>query len=89
MGHYASMCSFKEEDNPNQSKRQRSLAQRRCFGCHEKGHKIEACANRAKVPSGKPGGTGFTLETPYETQQGISEGSSKIQREEWLRDKCK
>jgi hypothetical protein len=26
MGHYASMCSFKEEDNPNQSKRQRSLA---------------------------------------------------------------
>jgi phage shock protein A len=59
MGHYASMCSFKEEDNPNQSKRQRSIAQRRCFGCHEKGHKIEACINRAKVPSGKPGGTGF------------------------------
>jgi hypothetical protein len=47
MGHYASMCSFKQEDNSNQSKRQRSLAQRRCFGCHEKGHKIEACTNRA------------------------------------------
>jgi hypothetical protein len=60
MGHYASMCSFKEEDNPNQSKRQRSFAQRRCIGCHEKGHKIESCINRAKVPSGKPGGTGFT-----------------------------
>jgi hypothetical protein len=60
MGHYASMCSFKEEDSPNQSKRQRSLAQRRCFGCHEKGHKIEACTNRAKVPLGKPGGTGFS-----------------------------
>jgi hypothetical protein len=59
MGHYASMCSFKQEDNSNQSKRQRSLAQRSCFGCHEKGHKIEACTNRAKVPSGKPGGTGF------------------------------
>jgi hypothetical protein len=59
MGHYASMCSFKEEDNTNQSKRQRGLAQRRCFGCHEKGHKIEACINRAKVPSRKPGGTGF------------------------------
>jgi hypothetical protein len=59
MGHYASMCSFKQEDNSNQSKRQRSLAQRRCFGCHEKEHKIEACTNRAKVPSGKPGGTGF------------------------------
>jgi hypothetical protein len=59
MGHYASMCSFKEEDNSNQSKRQRSLAQRRCFGCHEKGHKIEACTNRAKVPSGKLGGIGF------------------------------
>jgi hypothetical protein len=41
------MCSFKQEDNSNQSKRQRSLAQRRCFGCHEKGHKIEACTNRA------------------------------------------
>jgi hypothetical protein len=53
------MCSFKQEDNSNQSKRQRSLAQRRCFGCHEKGHKIEACINRAKVPSGKLGGTGF------------------------------
>jgi hypothetical protein len=60
MGHYAYMCSFKEEDNPNQSKRQRSLAQRRCFGCHEKGHKIEDCTNWAKVPSGKPGGTGFS-----------------------------
>jgi hypothetical protein len=59
MGHYASMCSVKQEDNSNQSMRQRSLAQRRCFGCHEKGHKIEACTNRAKVPSGKPGGTGF------------------------------
>jgi hypothetical protein len=59
MGHYASMCSFKQEDNSNQSKRQRNLAQRRCFGCHEKGHKIKACINRAKAPSGKPGGTEF------------------------------
>jgi hypothetical protein len=59
MGHYASMCSFKEEDNPNQSKRQRSLAQRRCFGCHEKWHKIEACINQSRVSSRKPGGTGF------------------------------
>jgi hypothetical protein len=59
MGHYATMCSFKQEDNSNQSKRQISLAQRRCFGCHENWHKIEACTNRAKVPSGKPGGTGF------------------------------
>jgi hypothetical protein len=59
MGHYASMCSFKEEDNPNQSKRQRSLAQRRCFGCHEKGHKIEACINQSRGFSRKPSGTGF------------------------------
>jgi hypothetical protein len=69
MGHYASMCSFKQEGNSNQSKRQRSLAQRRFFGCHEKGHKIffdskkghkiEACTNRVKVPLEKPGGTGF------------------------------
>jgi hypothetical protein len=59
MGHYASMCSFKQEDNPNQSKRQRSLAQRRCFCCHEKGHEIEACVNQSRVSSRKPGGTGF------------------------------
>ena len=59
MGHYASMCSFKEDDKSNQSKRQRSLAQRRCFGCHEKGHKIEACVNQSGLHSGKSGGTGF------------------------------
>jgi hypothetical protein len=59
MRHYASMCSLKEEGNPNQSKRQRSLSQRRCFGCHKKGHKIEACINQSKVSLGKPGGTGF------------------------------
>jgi hypothetical protein len=64
------MCSFKEEDNPNQSKRQRSLAQRRCFGCHEKGHKIEACTDRAKVPSGKPDGIGFAkLVAPVSTEK--------------------
>jgi hypothetical protein len=72
MGHYASMCSFKQEDNSNQSKRQRSIAQRRCFGCHEKGHTIEACVNRSRVSSGKPGGTEFakpvvpvSLEKPH------------------------
>jgi hypothetical protein len=77
------MCSFKQEDNSNQSKSQRSLAQRRCFGCHEKGHKIEACTNQAKVPSGKPGGTGFakpvapvSLEKPH---MKLNKGFLKVQ----------
>jgi hypothetical protein len=85
MGHYASTCSFKQEDNSNQSKRQRSLAQRRCFGCYEKGHKIEACVNQSRVSSGKPGGTEFVKpvapvspEKPHMKLKGIFEGSSKI-----------
>jgi hypothetical protein len=70
MGHYASMCSFKEEDNPNKSKRQRSIAQRICFGCHKKGHKIESCINRSKVPLGKPGGSRFAkLVAPGSTEK--------------------
>jgi hypothetical protein len=97
MGHYASMCSFKEEDNPNQSKRQRSLAQIRCFGCHEKGHKIEACTNRAKVPSGKPSGTGFakpvapvsTKKSQEKLNKGFLKAQAQFRKKEWLNDKCK
>uniref|UniRef100_K3ZLD5 CCHC-type domain-containing protein n=1 Tax=Setaria italica TaxID=4555 RepID=K3ZLD5_SETIT len=44
MGHFASMCPMKKENNPALSKRQRILSNRRCFSCHEKGHKIASCA---------------------------------------------
>jgi hypothetical protein len=83
MGHYSSMCSFKEEDNPNQSKRKRSLAQRRCFGCHEKGHKVEACVNQLRVSSGKPDGTGFAKLmapiSPEKTHMKLDKGFLKAQ----------
>jgi hypothetical protein len=80
---------IQREDNPNQSNRQRSLAQRRCFGCQEKGHKIEACINRAKVPSWKPGCTGFAkLVAPVSTEKPqvkLNKGFLKAQ--EKFRDK--
>jgi hypothetical protein len=83
MGHYASTCSFQQEDNSNQSKRQRSLAQRRCFGCHEKGHKIESCVNQPRVSSGKPYGTGFAkpvaLASPEKPHMKLNKGFLKAQ----------
>ncbi|RCV38194.1 hypothetical protein SETIT_8G122800v2 [Setaria italica] len=59
MGHFASMCPMKKENNPALSKRQRILSNRRCFSCHEKGHKIASCA-RSGSYSGKIGGSGVT-----------------------------
>jgi hypothetical protein len=83
MRHYASMCSFKQEDNSNQSKRKKSLAQRRCFGCCEKGHKIEACVNRSRVSSGKPSGTGFAKPvatvSPEKPHMKLNKGFRKAQ----------
>jgi hypothetical protein len=77
------MCSFKQEDNSNQSKRQRSLAQRRCFGCHEKWHKIEACVNRSRVSSGEPSGTGLAkpvaLVSPENPHMKLNKGFLKAQ----------
>jgi hypothetical protein len=73
----------KEENNPNLSKRQRSLAQRRCFDCHDKGHKIEACVNQSRGSSGKPGGTGFAKPvapvSPEKTHMKLNKGFLKAQ----------
>ena len=55
MGHYASMCSNMLEGQQTLSKRQRSLAKRRCFGCCKMGHRIATCPDK----SSKPGSSGL------------------------------
>jgi hypothetical protein len=40
LGHFSSECPNKKSDQAKPSTRQRSLSQRRCFGCKEKGHNI-------------------------------------------------
>jgi Pyruvate/2-oxoacid:ferredoxin oxidoreductase delta subunit len=40
LGHFSSECPNKKSDQENHSRRQRSLSQRRCFGCKEKYHNI-------------------------------------------------
>jgi hypothetical protein len=40
LGHFSSECHNKRNDQANPSRRQRSLSQRSCFGCKEKGHDI-------------------------------------------------
>jgi hypothetical protein len=44
LGHFSSECHNKKSDQAKPSKRQRSLSQRRCFGCKEKGYNIVVCA---------------------------------------------
>jgi len=56
MGHYASVCSIKIEGQQTLSKRQRSLAKRRCFGCCKMGHRIATCPDK----SSKPGSSGLS-----------------------------
>jgi hypothetical protein len=41
--HFSSECPNKKSDQPKPSRRQRSLSQRRCFGCKEKCHNIAVC----------------------------------------------
>jgi hypothetical protein len=55
MGHYASMCPPKE-DQQLSSKRKKRLSQRRCFGCKQKGHKISECvsAQNRRLRNQKP-----------------------------------
>jgi hypothetical protein len=63
LGHFSSECPNKKSDQAKPSRRQRSLSQRRCFGCKEKGHNIavrpkeealkQVCQNRT-VQFGKP-----------------------------------
>jgi Pyruvate/2-oxoacid:ferredoxin oxidoreductase delta subunit len=42
LGHFSSECPNKKSDEAKPSRRQRSLSQRRCFGC-KKGHNIVVC----------------------------------------------
>ncbi|KAG2611289.1 hypothetical protein PVAP13_4KG129105 [Panicum virgatum] len=61
MGHYASVCSIKIEGQQILSKRQRSLAKRRCFGCCKMGHRIATFPDK----SSKPGSSGrYNPEVP-------------------------
>jgi hypothetical protein len=43
LGHFSSECSNKKNDQAKLSRRQRSISQRRCFSCKEKGHNIVIC----------------------------------------------
>jgi Pyruvate/2-oxoacid:ferredoxin oxidoreductase delta subunit len=40
LGHFSFECPNKKNDKAKPSRRQRSLSQKRCFGCKEKGHNI-------------------------------------------------
>jgi hypothetical protein len=44
LGHFSSECPNKKSDQAKPSRRQRSLSQRMCFGCKEKGHNIAVCS---------------------------------------------
>jgi hypothetical protein len=44
LGHFSSECFNKKSDQSKSSRRQRSLSQRRCFGCKEKSHNIAICS---------------------------------------------
>jgi hypothetical protein len=43
LGQFSSECPNKRNDQAKSSRRQRSLSQRRCFGCKEKCHNITGC----------------------------------------------
>jgi Pyruvate/2-oxoacid:ferredoxin oxidoreductase delta subunit len=43
LGHFSSECPNKKSDQAKHYRRQRSLSQRSCFGCKEKGHNIAIC----------------------------------------------
>jgi hypothetical protein len=45
LGHFSFKYPNKKNEQPKPSRRQRSLSQRRCFGCKEKGHNIADCQN--------------------------------------------
>jgi Pyruvate/2-oxoacid:ferredoxin oxidoreductase delta subunit len=44
LGHFSSECPNKRNDQAEPSRKQRSLSQRRCFGCKEKDHNIADCS---------------------------------------------
>ncbi|XP_066392259.1 uncharacterized protein [Miscanthus floridulus] len=46
MGHNASMCSNKVDDQATLPKNKTRRSKRKCYGCHEKGHEIGSCPNK-------------------------------------------
>jgi hypothetical protein len=46
LGHFSSECLNKKNDQAKLSRRQRSLSQRRCFGCKEKSHNVAGCPRK-------------------------------------------
>ena len=46
MGHNASMCSNKVDDQATLPKKKTKISKRNCYGCHEKGHEIGSCSNK-------------------------------------------
>jgi len=46
MGHNASMCSNKIDDQATLLKKKTKISKMKCYGCHEKGHEIDSCPNK-------------------------------------------
>ena len=46
MGHNASMCSTKVDDQATLPKKNAKVTKRKCYGCHEKEHEIGSCPNK-------------------------------------------
>ena len=46
MGHNASMCSNKVDDQATLPKKKTRRNKRKCYGCNEKGHEIGSCCNK-------------------------------------------
>jgi len=45
MGHYASMCLNKVDDQATLPNKKIRRSKRKCYGCNEKGHEIASCPN--------------------------------------------
>jgi Pyruvate/2-oxoacid:ferredoxin oxidoreductase delta subunit len=83
LGHFSSECPNKKSDQAKPSRRQRSISQRRCFGCKGKGHNIanypkeeaskQVCQNRT-VWFGKPEYPVSTENSFWTVQQRLQSG---------------
>ncbi|XP_066323246.1 uncharacterized protein [Miscanthus floridulus] len=75
MGHNASMCSNKVDDQATLPKNKTRRSKRKCYGCHEKGHEIGSCPNK------KSEGLSSS------TKRFISKVASKVQEEKARKSK--
>ena len=75
MGHNASMCSNKVDDQATLPKNKTRRSKRKCYGCHEKGHEIGSCPNK------KSEGLSSS------TKRFISKVASKVQEEKARKNK--